>query len=339
MPWRETPEQLDRARAERAIKVAAPDGELFGILTPAGGDGPHANWCAVHLTRPRCHRNRNWIEIGRTLAARGLATFRFDYHGTGDSGGDSGYLNPNHPYQGDLAAVIDHLRTLGYERFVLTGSCFDARTALSAFETHGDRIEALLFVAAPVTSIEDQQRLQDQGKDWGHVWRALQNPENWRRLRDLDRWRHMANVLGRVAGRGAREGAKEEPAAAAPAPPDAPPLDPAFRRHLDALVRSRARALFLYGEDDPEFLGFQIALRDLWATFPDPTRARLAVEVWPGVVHSGFIEMTRQREILGRALEWLTELVENPGTAERDAHRAAAHRPVQHRPEGTWTSA
>lgn len=332
MPWRETPEQLERARAEQAVKVAAPDGELFGVLTPAADPGARADWCAVHLTRPRCHRNRNWIEVGRTLAARGLATFRFDYHGTGDSGGGSGYLNPNQPYRSDLVAVLDHLRARGYQRFVLTGSCFDARTALSAFETHADRIEGLLFVAAPVTSIEDQQRLHDQGKDWKHMWRALQNPENWRRLRDLDRWRHMANVLGRVAGRG--KGARDESAA-----PEGPPLDPGFRRQLDALVRSRARALFLYGEDDPEFLGFQIALRDVWSTFPEETRARLAIEVWPGVVHGGFVEMTRQREILARALEWLVELVENPGTAAHDPHRAGASRQAQTRPEGTWTSA
>jgi pimeloyl-ACP methyl ester carboxylesterase len=309
--------------------VPAPDGELFGILTPAAA-AAHPAWCAVHLTRPRSHRNRNWIEIGRTLAARGVSTFRFDYHGTGDSGGAGGYLNPNQPYQGDVVAVLDHLRGLGYERFVLTGSCFDARTALSAFETDADRIEALLFIAAPVTSIDDQQRLEDQGKDWGHLWRALQNPENWRRLRDLDRWRHMANVLGRVAGKGALAGAET---------PAGPPLDPRFRRHLDALVRSRARALFLYGEDDPEFLGFQIALRDVWSRLPEDTRARLEVEVWPGRVHQGFMDMTRQREIVARAMEWLLALVDSPETAERGAHRTPAPHPVRHRPEGTWTSA
>lgn len=329
MPWRETPEQLDRARAERAIKVRSEGGELFGVLTPAAGTAA-APWCAVHLTRPRSHRNRNWIEVARALAARGIPAFRFDYHGTGDSGGTAGFLNPNHPFQSDIVAVLDHLRELGHQRFVLTGSCFDARTALSAFETHGDRIEALLFIAAPVTSIDDQQRLEDERKDWGHMWRALQNPENWRRLRDLDRWRHMANVLGRVAGKGAR--------ASAAAVPEGPPLDPLFRRHLDALARSRARALFLYGEDDPEFLGFQIALRDVWSSWSEETRARLAVEVWPGRVHQGFMDMTRQREIVERSLEWLLDLVENPETPGRDPHRAAS-RPTRHRPEGTWTSA
>ena len=229
-----------------------------------------------------------------------------------------------------LRKLIDHLRGLGHERFVLTGSCFDARTALSAFDNHAARIDGLLFIAAPVTSIDDQQRLLDQGKDWGHMWRALQNPENWRRLRDLDRWRHMANVLGRVAGRGARE---DTPAA------EGPPLDPLFRRNLDALARSSARALFLYGEDDPEFLGFQIALRELWSGFSDETRARLAVEVWPGLVHSGFIEMTRQREILARALEWLLDLAGHPAGAANGADRADTSRSSHHRPEGTWTSA
>src|SRR5258705_4784581 len=330
MPWRETTEQLERARAERPVKVPSPHGELFGILTPAASDAPRSEWCAIHLTRPRSHRNRNWVEIGRTLAARGVTTFRFDYHGTGDSGGASGYLTPSQPYREDIVAVIDHLRALGHQRLVLTGSCFDARTALSAFESRAQLIDGLLFVAAPVTSIEDQQRLQDQGKDWRHVWQALQTPETWRRLRELDRWRHMANVIGRVAKRGSRNDAPAH---------DGPPLDPRFRRQIDALVSSKARALFLYGEEDPEFLGFQLALRELWSAFPEETRARLEVEVWPGFVHSGFIDMTRQREIVARALEWLIALVEHPATAERGDPRTAAHDSARHRPEGTWTSA
>jgi pimeloyl-ACP methyl ester carboxylesterase len=330
MPWRETPAQLARARAEQPVKVPAPEGDLFGILTPPAPDAYASTLCAVHLTRPRSHRNRNWVEIARTLAARGTPAFRFDYHGTGDSGGASGPLNPGMPYRSDIAHVLRHLRErFGYRRFVLTGSCFDARTALSAFADEPDAIEALLFVAAPVTTLDDHQKLMDQRKDWGHLWRALQDRDNWRRLRDLDRWRHMANVLGRVALRGARESG--ESAAD-------PPLDPLFLDHFAALARSRARALFVYGADDPEFLGFQIALREHWPALPAEVRERLQVEIWPGVVHSGFTEMRRQREIVARALEWLLDVVENDGIAGR-ARGPAEAGPARHRPEGAWTSA
>jgi len=53
------------------------------------------------------------------------------------------------------------------------------------------------------------------------------------------------------------------------------------------------------------------------------------VEVWPGEVHGGFLEMTRQRLILGRVLDWVLELHPDPAT-----HPAEIHRPA----EGTWTS-
>jgi alpha/beta superfamily hydrolase len=339
MPWRESDAQRARARDERPVRVPGPDGDLFTIVTPPAPDAPATGLASIHLTRPRSHRNRNWVEIARTLAVRGVTAVRFDYHGTGDSGGDSGPLDPNEPYRGDVVAVLRHVReTLGVRRFVLTGSCFDARTALSAFADEADAIEALLFIAAPVASLADMQALGDSGKDWAHVWRALHDPDNWKRLRDLDRWKQMAGILGRVASRG-----REAPGGTAVASGDAgavdPRLHPSFLAHFDALVRSRARALFLYGEEDPEFRTFQLALRDLWPRLAPAARERLVVEVWPGVVHAGWVEMERQRALVARALEWLLAGVDNGWDARPGDPPGAAPAFSSHRPEGTWTSA
>jgi alpha/beta superfamily hydrolase len=334
MPWRESDAQLARARDEQPVRIPGPDGDLFAIVTPPAPGAPATGLGAIHLTRPRAHRNRNWIEIARTLATRGVTAVRFDYHGTGDSGGESAPLDPNTPYRGDVVAVLRHVRErYGVPRFVITGSCFDARTALSAFADEADAIAALLFIAAPVTSLADMQALGDTGKDWTHVWRALHDPENWRRLRDLDRWKQMAGILGRVASRG-RETPAGTAVSGAESPPD-PRLHPAFLSDFDALVRSRAHALFLYGEDDPEFRTFQLALRDLWPRLAPGVRERLAVEVWPGAVHAGWIEMERQRALVARALEWLLEVVDNTAGAGGGRPSSASC----HRPEGTWTSA
>jgi alpha/beta superfamily hydrolase len=327
MPWRETASDLARARAEIAVKVPSPLGELFGVYTPPAPEAPAAHLCVVHLTRPRSHRNRNWVEAARRLAGHGFAAFRFDYHGTGDSGGASGFLDPREPYHDDVTAAIRFVRArFGATRFVLTGSCFDARTALSAFRDEAEAIAGLAFVAAPVMSLELMRELHDAGKDWRHVLKALHNRDNWLALRDPGRWRQMAQVVARV-GRGARE----TEAARGPSPTAAPgpELDPGFRRDFDALARSRARALFLYGEEDPEFRTFQPVLRDLWPALPPEIRARFVVEVWPGEVHGGFLEMTRQRLILGRVLDWVRELHPDPS-----AHAAEIHRPA----EGAWTS-
>lgn len=324
MPWRETPAELARARAEIAVKLPAPAGELFGVYTPPDPTAPAAGLCVVHLTRPRSHRNRNWVQAARALASRGFSAFRFDYHGTGDSGGESAFLDPREPYHDDVTAAIRFLGgRFGAARFVLTGSCFDARTALSAFRDEAGAIEGLAFVAAPVMTLEHMRELHDTGKDWRHLVRALHNRGNWRALRDPDRWREMAQTVARVA-RGARD---PEPAAAAAKA--GPVLDPGFRSDFEALVASRARALFLYGEGDPEFRTFQPVLRDLWPALSPETRARFVVEVWPGEVHGGFLEMTRQRLILGRVLDWVLGLHPDPA-----GHPAEIHRPA----EGAWTS-
>src|SRR5437879_7644763 len=109
MPWHETAADLARARAERPVLVPAPRGDLFGILTPPAPEVGGRDLCAILFTRPRSHRNRMWVEGARRLAARGIAAFRFDYHGNGDSTGSCGFLNPNDPFRDDAVAVIRHL--------------------------------------------------------------------------------------------------------------------------------------------------------------------------------------------------------------------------------------
>lgn len=319
MPWRESPAELERARAERPMTVSARCGTLFGIFTPPDPAAPPAGLCVVLLSRPRSHRNRMWIEGARRLASRGFAAFRFDYHGTGDSGGDSSRLDPNRAHREDIVSVLRHLHEhLGQRRFVIYGMCFDARTALSAFTEEAEAIAALVFVAAPCMELDDEVKIDADRKDWAHVWRALRNPENWRVLGDTERWRYMATVLRRIA--------KPRPGAGAAAPP----LSASFVEHFRALEGSRARAFFLYGAGDSEYLSFREAERALWPGLSAEARARFEILVLPGVVHSGFHEMTRQREIYDRIIHWIEGL--------HPASRAAAAN-GRGTVEATWTSA
>jgi pimeloyl-ACP methyl ester carboxylesterase len=325
MPWRETPADLERARAERPVVVPAPAGALFGIFTPPAPEAPPSGLCAILLTRPRSHRNRMWVEGARRLAARGIAAFRFDYHGAGDSEGASAFLDPNAPYREDAVAVIRHLRSaLGQQRFVVCGSCFDARTALSAFMDEGDSIAGLVFMAAPVMELDTLVQVHADQKGWGHLLRALRSPANWKALVEPARWRYMATVLSRVAGR------------TMPGVPGELPLSRSFKQHFGALVRSRARALFLYGLEDAEYASFRVAERTVFAALSPEVRRRFEIEVWPGTVH-GFLEMTRQRETFARALGWMEAL--HPATAAMsrpvDAASGGAHAPQ----EASWTSA
>ena len=302
MPWRETAAELDRAGAEQAVKVPSPTGTLFGIHTPPDPTAPAAGYCVVLFTRPRAHRNRMWVEGARRLAARGFGAFRFDYHGTGDSEGPTSFLNPNQPYRDDAEAVLAALRArFGYQRFLVVGACFDARTALSTLAVKRSGVEGMVFFAAPLMELDTLVKAHADRKDWRHLLRALGNHENWRALVNRERWRYMATVLGRVA-RGGKLGARQDT-----------PLADSFVEHFGALVASGARALFVYGESDAEYVSFQVAMQTVFPRLAPAERARFEVEVWPGDVH-GFVNIPLQRRALEHTLGWLERFHPQPHT-------------------------
>lgn len=297
MPWRENASELDRARAEQPVVFPSPGGRLFGIYTPPASEAPPAGLCAVLLTRPRSHRNRMWVEGARRLAGQGFGAFRFDYHGCGDSEGENPKLDPNTPYREDVVAAIRTLRSrFGQQRFVLSGACFDARTALSAFADEGEAIAGLVFAAAPVMELDALAVADAHRKDWRHLLRALGNPYNWRTLGSRERWRYMARVVERIAGRSVTgDGARPLP------------LSASFLQDFRALARSRARALFLYGTEDVEYEAFRVAERQLFARLDPEIRSRFDIVVWSGTVH-GMFEMVRQRETFEAMVGWMEAL-------------------------------
>lgn len=309
MPWRETAAERDRARAEQAVTCVTPQGTLFGIYTPPAPDAPRAAHAVVLFTRPRSHRNRMWVEAARRLAVQGFGAFRFDYHGTGDSEGVTAFLNPNTPYRDDADAVLRLLRErFGHERFLVVGSCFDARTALSSFVTNGAAVDGLVFFAAPVMELDTLVKAHADTKDWRHLFKALGNAENWRTLGDPERWRYMATVIGRVARGGAKGGTRNDT-----------PLADSFVDHFRALVASRGRALFVYGDADAEYVSFKVALETVFPRLSAADRARFEVEVWPGDVH-GFLNIPVQRRALERTLGWLAQF--HPQASVVDAGRS-----------------
>jgi hypothetical protein len=152
-------------------------------------------------------------------------------------------------------------------------------------------IVGIAFVSAPVMQIESVHQLRAARGRWKGIWQALNNPDNWRRLSDRKLWQRAELRLRAIAG------GVDEPAAAR--------LDDSFVRAFGALACSSARALFLFGEADKEFLAFEAARRHLWSNLSAQARARLEVEIWPGEVHDGIRNIRRQKEIVERVLDWV----------------------------------
>jgi pimeloyl-ACP methyl ester carboxylesterase len=293
MDWCETSAEVERARAEIPVIIRGPDGALFGIFTPPAPEAPSAGLCVVMPALTRWHFGRMPVKSARALAASGFACLRFDYHGYGESEGVTTIITRSDTFGADVVAAIRYLRqSHGQKRFVLSGYCFDALSSLAAFIDEADAIEGLVFMAAPI--------LKEREASWDrrYVLRALANPTKVRN--SFRSWRDGTRKAAKAAqalGRSLTAGAEQRPFG----------LPETFEEHFRALVRSHARALILYGEDDALYREFQIAEPYLFANLAPEPRRRFEVEVWPGLVHPPQ-DVQRQQEIFERAQSWIEAL-------------------------------
>jgi len=82
-----------------------------------------------------------------------------------------------------------------------------------------------------------------------------------------------------------------------------PKILSSFEIPFAVLARSRARALFLYGEDDRLRAEFRVAEEVLFSQLDGGARARLQIEIWPGRIHS----IEGEAAIIERAISWIRE--------------------------------
>jgi pimeloyl-ACP methyl ester carboxylesterase len=232
------------------------------------------------------------VHLARLVAQEGFAAFRFDFHGWGDSEGETTLTNLDEPATDDLVAVIRHLGpALGEHRFVLWGWCYGARAAISVFHDAADAIEGLTFLSAPIDAAPASGVYN------------LRNLARW--IADGTQWRQLIfSARARRRAIGAITGMLRKKLTRTTSSSDEASLSPVFKEHFRALIRSRARALFLYGDQDDEYSSFRIAERDLFPRLDQKVRDRFEIEIWPGRVHSP-LDVARQQEIVARSVDWI----------------------------------
>jgi alpha/beta superfamily hydrolase len=294
MEWNETPAELARAWAEHPVIMPGTYGDLYGVFTPAAPEAPPAGLCAIFFGRNRWWGDRLSVKSTRWLAAQGFSCLRFDYHGYGESAGECQNIHGERLYTDDALAAIRFMRKeFAQERFVLSGFCFDGRTALSALEEEGPAIEGVVCSSPEVTGAPGELLTHLFTLD--NAITFIRRSASYKKVaisRALHRGLNLIKLAGAV---GSREGLAERQ------------ISEGFKRDFRALLRSNARCLFLQGSDDPEYHGFQLVERSLLAKLTPEQKLRITLEVWPGKIH--LLEFPEvQRLVAERVVSWIVDL-------------------------------
>jgi pimeloyl-ACP methyl ester carboxylesterase len=292
--------------ADHPVFFSAGSETLFGVLTHPSGV-PHGGLCAVILAgggyTVTSHYNRVNYDLGRSLVAQGGAVFRFSYHGVENSSGRLEATRLDRPFLTDLGGALTWLRGRGYTGFVLIGSCFGARTALSGYPHEAD-VRGLVLIAP---STHDHDRLEagaevlvSEASNRELLSRALRSF----RLRDLaDAGRR------RQYGRFIRAKAKalRRRAGGALGRPDHLALHGAtesFLQPLEEAVRRRTPVLFVYGTTDWFGTEFRRALeRGRLADLVHRASGLIEVAEVEGNVH-GLSRLVVQAEVRSLIAGW-----------------------------------
>ncbi|MFZ1218817.1 MAG: alpha/beta hydrolase [Chthoniobacterales bacterium] len=286
--------------SEDATFFPAGQDQLFGVLT---SPVLHARGIALIMLAGGATLsfdvNRWPVRLCRRAAALGLHAFRFDYHGFGESAGNTERFDLAYPFVRDAQAAMDWLEGLGLNRFVLVGSCFGARTALSAAQHRG--VVAVALVSPPIRDFEMGERsvirLTSELSLPAYVRRAVQprilrglihgqgrryRKIAWERLRKVGGFRsHLQAESWRSRYEVSRN----------------------FLEPLSILTQRKTPLLFIFGSDDD-------LLEEFDRAFPSHTGLGLreaenvAVVELPGEVH-GFKSIAVQDAVVECLSSWI----------------------------------
>ncbi|MEO8304461.1 MAG: hydrolase 1, exosortase A system-associated [Betaproteobacteria bacterium] len=133
---------------ERALTFACDSLERVGVLAEPENPAPVGVLVIVGGPQYRAGSHRQFVLLGRALAAAGFPAMRFDSRGMGDSEGDALTFEES---DADIAAAIERLlaECPGIDRVVLWGLCDAASAALMYCHARRDARVAGLVLLNP----------------------------------------------------------------------------------------------------------------------------------------------------------------------------------------------
>ncbi|MFN2489695.1 MAG: alpha/beta fold hydrolase [Actinomycetota bacterium] len=299
-------ETLDAATTldEEPVFFAAGKDTCFGILTrPPRGDREMGfillGGGGGATPSTSTGRNRLHVTMCRRLAAFGYHAFRFDYHGRGESTGTTEHFRLDEPFLDDLMGAVDHVRAEGLDRYIVSGSCFGARTALAAV----GKLEGLTGLALMSPPLRDFGVSERKTRDWTlkDYLVCLVNPQkvlggrDKRRGLSYLRFVKLATVMVTKKVRRRLGGSRAQ---------DAPWLsDRNFLQPLASLVERGVPVLFIYGLEDDSYKDWLEARRGKLGKVLEAGEGLIEVKVIPGKVH-GFATLGIQDDMLELVGDW-----------------------------------
>jgi alpha/beta superfamily hydrolase len=320
--------EADLPRASEIPVFFPADGEtLFGILTTPADEA--AGTAVIVLpggsTPLTTDRNRISVRLCRRVASQGYHAMRLDYHGAGESTGSLGWLRLDRPFADDVQGAVRWIERQGVRSTVLVGSCFGARTALSAApETAG--IRGVVLVSVPVRDHAMGARASnDAALEWS-LWTYLKRTLNLRVIRGLfdRRHRHVYQKYARaklrkVSARLSRRNHRRS----ADAPDGLGLASPHFLTPLASLVERGVPVLFVFGTSEGHRKEFDRAMAGRLGEIVQRAGPSIEVEMLPGRVH-GFRSSVLQDAVIDVIGNWLGRLDAPTSSAEDRTTRPVA---------------
>jgi len=284
----------------REYPMYFPSGEevLLGVLTEP--IGPSSGLDILALCGggwiPSFHRGSMWVRMARSFAGVGDRTFRFDYHGVGESTGMV-VFDMNFPLVQDAEAALSMFADGSPEKSVLVGTCLGGRTAAALAAKVSPA--GAVFLAVPVIGAKSTAELIKKAGS-RRVLRNVLKSEHRRQYRRIA-VRRIRRIVNSVrARRNGLVGQRQ------------------FVDDFEILVRKRVPSLFVYGAEDPEYQQFLDASRaGRMAKALDLAGGNVEVVVVPGRLH-GFGTPEAQQHVIDVVRTWLDAVTfTNLGAAQK----------------------
>lgn len=284
------------SRDEQPAYFEAGDETLFGILTrPSSGQGDSA-LVMVPSAERLGYRNRVGVMLSHRLAARGQHVFRFNYRGCGESTGKAGRFKLTDLFTTDAVGATAWLRGQGMKRFMYSGSCFGARTAVAAAALE-PATAGVIVVSMPMIDYASGERgsMKRARTPLATLVRQALRRKTLRDLRDRDvRRMYVEAVRHKLRRILRRPSVNDEPST----------ISPQLLRSLTPLLERRVPILFIYGEDDAAYKEFLEARQGGFDRLLQQAGDAVEIRVVPGVLH-GWASIPAGEAAVGLMTEWV----------------------------------